>query len=642
MVKDQNRSNQDEPKDKIIYFQLDSTYIDTDIVKLIGIQKGIRSIIVSVDQYKTSASINLDDFNEKTIKPLRANLSALLGVNYSKDEIQKIIGSIVTCIHNNIDLITQWGTQKKPANNDNEDILLSLVTAKENTDLLFKNQYGEHYAAIRIHKTKVECGTDGDNTKDKDENHLEIIPLNSSKFKHFLTRLFKKETDGKLPGKEAINNVINALAADAEYEGQVIPLHLRVAWGKPENRARENCIYYDMIDKDWRAVEISKDGWKIIKNDSNSPILFRRHNQIEQVEPARDYEPDVFDKFLDLTNVKKQYRQLIKVYIISAFVPDIAHVILNIHGPHGSAKSFLLRLIKMLIDPARPPLLTMSKNLQEFIQQVYHNYLAFYDNVKYISQERSDEICKAVTGIGSTKRKLYTDSEDVIYEYKHCLSINGINVALIESDALDRALMIELTEIDDENRRKEEDILAEFERIKPKLLAYIFDILAKTMQIKQRVHLPKLKRMADFTEWGEAISRAMAYDDMSFVNAFHENRSKQNMIAVEESLVGSLLVIFWNDYKKEQNKESQNEKPKFDGSPAELYSQLVDSAQSNDININNRQFPKTPAALVKKLNIIKPNLKEALNIVVEVKRDENNNSVITVYESVIHTVSDPA
>ena len=295
-----------------------------------------------------------------------------------------------------------------------------------------------------------------------------------------------------------------------------------------------------MTDRDWRVIEISNNGWKILgQSNSNLPILFRRHNQTQQVEPAKDYELDIFDKFLDLTNVKKEYRQLIKVYIISLLIPDIAHVILNIHGPQGSAKSFLLRLIKMLIDPAKPSLLTMPKSTQEFIQQVYHNYLAYYDNVKYISQERSDEICKAVTGIGSTKRKLYTDSEDVIYEYEHCLSINGINVALTESDALDRALMIALTEIDDENRRKEEEILAEFERIKPKLLGYIFDILVKAIQIKQSLHLPMLKRMADFTEWGEAISRAMEYDPMSFVKALHENRSKQNMMAVEESLVGS-------------------------------------------------------------------------------------------------------
>ena len=440
---------------------------------------------------------------------------------------------------------------------------------------------------------------------------------------------------GKLPGKEAINNVINALAADAEFEGEVIPLNLRVAWGKRENRAKESCIYYDMTDRDWRVIELSNNGWRILdQSDSNSPILFRRHNQTGQVEPAKDYEPDIFDKFLDLTNVKKEYRQLIKVYIISLLIPDIAHVILNIHGPQGSAKSFLLRLIKMLIDPAKPPLLTMPKSTQEFIQQVYHNYLAYYDNVKYISQERSDEICKAVTGIGSTKRKLYTDSEDVIYEYEHCLSINGINVALTESDALDRALMIELTEINDENRRKEEEILAEFERIKPKILGYIFDVLVKAFQIKQSLHLPMLKRMADFTECGEAISRAMEYDPMSFVKALHENRSKQNMMAVEESLVGSLLVIFWNNYKEVQSKENQNEKPKFEGSPTDLYSKIVNFAQENDININNRQFPKTPAALIKKINIIKPNLKEAFKVVVEVNRDSNNNSVITIYETI--------
>ncbi len=357
--------DQEESEGNIIYFHLDSKYINTDIIKFIGIQKSITSIIVAVHQYKISTSINLSSFNEKTIKPLKGDLSRLLTLNYSKDEIQKIINPIVTCIHDNIDQISEWGTQDKTSDNGNEeeyesheDILLRLVTLKENMDLLFKNQYGEHYAAVRIYKTRIRNGMNGGNTKHKDEtnyeNHLEIIPLNSSKFKYFLIRLFKKETDGKLPSKEAINNVINALAADAEYEGQVIPLHLRVAWGKTENRARESCIY-DMTDKDWRVVEISHNGWRILKNDSNLPILFRRHNQIEQIEPAKDYEPepDVFDKFLDLTNVKKQYRQLIKVYIISALVPDIAHVILNIHGPHGSAKSFLLRLIKMLIDPAR-------------------------------------------------------------------------------------------------------------------------------------------------------------------------------------------------------------------------------------------------------------------------------------------------
>lgn len=36
-------------------------------------------------------------------------------------------------------------------------------------------------------------------------------------------------------------------------------------------------------------------------------------------------------------------------------------------------------------------------------------------------------------------RSDWTDDEDIVYEYKHCLSLNGINIALTESDALDRA-----------------------------------------------------------------------------------------------------------------------------------------------------------------------------------------------------------
>ena len=58
---------------------------------------------------------------------------------------------------------------------------------------------------------------------------------------------------------------------------------------------------------------------------------------------------------------------------------------------------------------------------------------------------------------------------------------------------------------------------------------------------------------------GRGISWAMEYDPVTFVKALHENRSKQNMMAVEESLVGSLLVIFWINYKEEQNKENQKE-----------------------------------------------------------------------------------
>ena len=309
-----------------------------------------------------------------------------------------------------------------------------------------------------------------------------------------------------------------------------------------------------MTDDSGGIIELSTNGWRIIHGtDSNIPILFKRHNQIAQVQPDRNYPTDIFDQFLNLTNVKnKSHRHLLKAYIVSLFIPNIDHTILTTYGPQGSAKSFLLRLIKELVDPSKPVLLTLLRNIPEFIQQVNHNYLAFYDNVKYIPYWLSDEICKAITGIGHTKRELYSDDEDVIYEHRRCISLNGINVALIEPDALDRSLFIEQLEIDDENRKKKEDLFAEFERIKPNLLAYILDTLVKAMQIKPKLKLTRLSRMADFTEWSEAISQAMGYKEMSFVEAYNENRNEQNIVAVNENIVGCLFVKFWNDYEEQE------------------------------------------------------------------------------------------
>ena len=372
-----------------------------------------------------------------------------------------------------------------------------------------------------------------------------------------MSRLFRENEGGKVIGKDAIENALNALAAEAEFDGKTIPLQLRVAWGQVENRAKPGSIYYDMTDSQRRIIEISGDKWRIISgSDADAPILFRRHNQIAQVEPDRNYPESIFDQFLNLTNVsRKNHRYLITVYIILLFVPEIDHVILTTYGPHGAAKSFLLSLIKMLVDPSKPVLLTLLRNIPEFIQQVNHNYLAFYDNVKYIPYWLSDELCKAVTGVGHTKRKLYSDDDDIIYEHRRCISINGINVALTEPDALDRSLFIELLGIDELTRREKEDLLARFEKIKPKLLGYIFNIIVKAMHIKPTLKLSRLPRMADFARWGEAISRAMGYDDFAFIEAYTENRNEQNIIAVEENIVGSLFVKFYLDYEAKNNDE---------------------------------------------------------------------------------------
>ena len=286
---------------------------------------------------------------------------------------------------------------------------------------------------------------------------------------------------------------------------------------------------------------------------------------------------------------------------------------LILHGEKGSAKSTLQTLIKLLVDPGKPVLLTIHNDRTEFIQQLGHNYVAYYDNVKNAPGWLSDEACKAVTGVGNTKRKLYSDDDDVVYEYRRCLGFNGINISLTEPDALDRSMMIELERITKEKRRVESEIIAEFLELRPKLLGYILDILVKTLQIKSTVKLNDLPRMADSALWGEAIARAMGYQDLEFINAYYDNIGKQNIEAIENHPLGQAVAKFYDE-------EIEGKSNVWEGQPAELLEQLETIAQIHRINTNHKSWPKEVRWLTRRLNQIRSNLLEGLGIDVTIDR----------------------
>jgi hypothetical protein len=366
-----------------------------------------------------------------------------------------------------------------------------------------------------------------------------------------------------------------------------------------------------MSNEEWQCIKISEHNWEM----ANTPgPMFIRYNQTSQTKPDRNYEPDIFDRFLQLTNLKEdQDRILLKVYIVSLFIPDIPHAMLVLHGEKGSAKSTLQTLIKLVVDPGKPVLLTIHNDRTEFIQQLGHNYVAYYDNVKNAPGWLSDEACKAVTGVGNTKRKLYSDDDDIVYEYRRCLGFNGINISLTEPDALDRSMMIELERIAKEKRRVESDIIAEFLELRPRLLGYIFDILVKTLQIKSSIKLNDLPRMADFALWGEAIARAMGYQDLEFINAYYDNIGKQNIEAIENHPLGQAVAKFYEE--KIEGKSNI-----WEGQPAELLEQLETIAQTHKINTNHKSWPKEVRWLIRRLNQIRSNLLEGLGIEITIDR----------------------
>jgi hypothetical protein len=486
---------------------------------------------------------------------------------------------------------------------------IALETAKKHCSRLFVDEYQVPHAAIQI----------GD--------HLQIFPINNKSFKNWFRKINYHE-NGIILDSQAVNDICGLLSAHAEYDCDEIHLSLRTAY--IENKSsNEVQWYYDLSNKNWEFVKITSKGWYITKNQ----IIFRRYNnQQPQVYPTKDYDPRIFDRFMNLLNVRaddKDTKLLVKIYIISLFIPKIQKVVLMPHGTQGSAKSSLEELIKMLVDPSIIKTLVFPRDINELIQQLSHNYVVYYDNVSKIPEWISDQLCRAVSGSGSSKRQLYTDDDDVIRSFKRCIGFNGINLTATKADLLDRGLITRHERIAPNKQRKPEDIWREAEEIRPQLLGYILDILVKVLDWKNNgspIILDGLPRMSEFAEYGEMISRIMGNPNNAFLDAYYRNIALQSEEVIENSAVAICVRDMMFEKYTEKNNDNREE---WKGTPTALLGELKQIADDPNLNIDTktRFFPKSANALSRRLNEIAENLK-SIGLIIQWSKEDKKRIIM--------------
>jgi DNA-binding transcriptional MerR regulator len=496
---------------------------------------------------------------------------------------------------------------------DEKEDMLQLVN--KNCSEFFLDQYGFPYAVVRL------------------SDHVETMSINGKRFRNWVCKT-KYDVTKALLSSETLTSVLNILKAKAEFENNTRNLHLRVA----ESDREPYVIYYDLTNSKWEVVKITADGWSIEK----SPIMFRRYsNQRTQPYPSVQYPSDIFDKFLKLLNVKDEDNKLLlKCYIISLFIPETPKPILMLHGEQGSAKSTLQEMIKLLVDCSIVRTLSFPRDINELIQKLHHNYIAYFDNISVIPGWISDELCRAVTRSGFTKRQLYTDDDDIIYNFKRCIGFNGINLGATKADLLDRGLIIHLERIPKEKVRKLEDIWHDFDKMKTQLLGYILDTLAKVLQVKKSqggIELQGHPRMADFAEIAEIISRCMGYPENKFLETYYKNIGLQTEEALEANPVGMTVRTFMDsrmnllcrgcynsssilEFVKNEMEMTRWYRGTFSG----LLKELEIVAQRLNINTRSKQWPKSPNYLSRRLNEVRTNLRE-VGITVERFTDASRN-----------------
>lgn len=458
-------------------------------------------------------------------------------------------------------------TPKKIRREDKTGRLVEVITSSG--AILFLDQLNEPHIAPR-----------GDGT--------EVFPIMSSQFDDWIAYL--NHLTHQSVGDETVSKVKRILCFEAKMKGQVRELSVRVA------RDKSGAIWYDLGKK---AVRTDANGWEVVEKP---PILFRRfrHQKI-QVDPVHGGN---IAQILEFTNVKSDHdRVLLMTYLVSCFIPDFPHPVLIIHGQQGAAKSTLFRLLKRLIDPSAISTISPTKDKTQFVQQISHHWFSPLDNLSGLTTEISDTICRACTGEGFSKRKLYSNDDDHIYSIKHVIGLNGIANVASKSDLLDRSILIELIRISEEARKDEEEINKDFEQALPRILGACFDILSLAIKHRPNIRLEKKPRMADFTKWGVSITEAMGLGGNAFIEAYDSNIEKQNTEAIANSPIGPALMSVIE----------QELTGELEVTPAELLYRLNNAARNEGMEPQYiRNWPKDPGWMSRKdLKEISPNLEKA-------------------------------
>lgn len=394
--------------------------------------------------------------------------------------------------------------------------LVALATS-DNVELFHSPEEQSAYATVKIN------------------DHYETYAVYSSPFRSWLSRAFFLE-EGLAPSRRTIEDALNTVDGIAKHDGQARRVYTRFAMANGK-------LYWDLCDERWRQVELSSHGYRLI-DAGESPVRFRRALGMQPL-PA----PQPGGRLADLRpffNLPDEDDFVMLVgWMIGAMRADAqAFPVLCLFGEQGSAKSSAARFIRLLLDPNKAPLRGRLREERDLLISTLASWIVSVDNVSKLTQEQSDMLCRLSTGYGFAKRKLYSDDEEVIFQATRPAVITGIPEVVESADLVDRAIVIEMPPIPEEERRDERAMLRDFETARPKLMGALCDAVSEALRNLDSTRIDRPPRMADFAIFVTAAEGTFTQPGF-FIEAYRRNRKKAYEMAMRASEIAGCIVSWF-------------------------------------------------------------------------------------------------
>ena len=259
---------------------------------------------------------------------------------------------------------------------------------------------------------------------------------------------------------------------------------------------------------------------------------------------------------------------------------------LRSNGPYpllASTKTVLSKLLRALLDPNVAPVRALPREERELMIAAHNGHLLAFDNLSGLPAWLSDALCRLASGGSFAVRQLYTDDEEVLFKAARPTLLNGIEDIIGRSDLADRAILLTLGPIGEEQRRSETELWREFELARPAILGALLDAAAHGLRAVGSVHLGRLPRMADFALWATACETSL-WPASTFTRAYAANRKTAIESIIDADPIAACV------------REFMSERPSWTGSAADLLRVSVERS-SDRIPRDGTGWPKNPRAL---------------------------------------------
>jgi hypothetical protein len=441
--------------------------------------------------------------------------------------------------------------------------------------------------------------------------HQEIFEIAGLSFKRWLQNRFYSAYNKGI-STHIFKEIVSILEAKAHCIGEQKVTSIRIA------TIGEN-IYIDLCNKKRQCVEIRANGWSIL---DRSPVMFvRKERMLELPLPQLDGDISLLEKYL---NIYSNDFPLIVAWILGALRGRPPYPILIFQGGQGSGKSTNTEILRKLIDPSDVLLRGELNDERDLVASIVSGYVFVMDNTSSIKPSMADTLCRLSTGGGFSRRKMFTDSDEMLIKLSNPIIINGICSLPDRPDLLERSIILELPTITS-NRQCHQEIMEAFEKDLPLILGGFYTVLSKAIQIRPNIQLKNPPRMADFGYFVAAAEKAMDWPEDSILKCLESNQQDLAENSIESNTFISAILEF------------MKVRIEFSGTAQELLDEVNRVFQNNSYR-QCPDWPRTPHKVGQLLSRYSPYLKRMGYAIIRTKSpDKQSKRIINIaYEELLN------